>query len=211
MTRVHRGPVPHPSLATRETAGVRGGMAKKTLQSEDWIEAGFAALAKEGLGAVRVEPLARSLGVSKGSFYWHFKDLAELQRQMITAWQERATLGIINKVETKGGSANERLENLLGLIGSDFDRPYCGPGTDLAIRAWARLDTRVARAQRTADTARFNYFADLFRELGETSASAETWAKLFHFASRGAIGASADDRKGLSTDLLKRFSLARGK
>ena len=81
----------------------------------------------------------------------------------------------------------------------------------MALRAWARLDTRVSRAQNTVDTARFNYFADLFRELGETGASAEGWARLCHFACRGAIGATADDRKALAAHLLAQFQLSRGK
>jgi AcrR family transcriptional regulator len=56
------------------------------LQPDDWIRAGFARLAGEGIEAVRIELLARDLGVSKGSFYWHFQDREELLAKMFARW-----------------------------------------------------------------------------------------------------------------------------
>ena len=57
-------------------------MPKLRLGPEDWVMAGFRALAADGPQAVRAETLARGLGATKGSFYWHFKDLAALHQAM---------------------------------------------------------------------------------------------------------------------------------
>ena len=64
-----------------------------------WITAALEVLASEGIGRVRVEPLAKKLGVTKGSFYWHFDDRPALHAAMLAQWQETQTLGIIAMVE----------------------------------------------------------------------------------------------------------------
>ena len=61
------------------------------LGADDWVEAAFDAMAEGGIDAVRIEPLAKQLGVTRGSFYWHFADRDRLYLAMLRKWRERAT------------------------------------------------------------------------------------------------------------------------
>lgn len=63
-----------------------------------WIQAGFRALTQQGLSGVKAEILARELHVSKGSFYWHFKNIDALKVTMLEHWKEAATQGIVQQV-----------------------------------------------------------------------------------------------------------------
>ena len=88
-----------------------------------WIEAGLRALAAGGPDAVRIEPLAKTLGVTRGGFYWHFADRRALLDEMLDTW-ERATIDeVIERVEGEGGDPEARLLRLSGL-----DVPGCGRG-----------------------------------------------------------------------------------
>ena len=68
-----------------------------------WIEEALRLLADGGPDAVRIEPLAKSLGVTRGGFYWHFEDRAALLREMLDTWERAATDEVIERVEHKGG------------------------------------------------------------------------------------------------------------
>src|SRR5882672_4359513 len=74
-----------------------------------WIEAGLRALAAGGPDAVRIEPLAKALGVTRGGFYWHFADRDALLREMLDTWERAATDEVIERVERKGGDARARV------------------------------------------------------------------------------------------------------
>ena len=58
------------------------------LTRPDWLLAGFQALAEAGPVALKAEPMARRLGTTKGSFYWHFADVPDFHRQMLSLWAE---------------------------------------------------------------------------------------------------------------------------
>src|SRR5215475_9389836 len=73
------------------------------LQPTDWIRIGFSQLAREGIESVRIEVLARELGVSKGSFYWHFRDRDELLMQMLEQW-ERVEAEMLSTEESSDAS-----------------------------------------------------------------------------------------------------------
>jgi AcrR family transcriptional regulator len=68
------------------------------LSKDDWVEAALAALAADGLAGVAVEPLARTLQATKGSFYWHFADRAALIRAVLERWEERETTEVIQRI-----------------------------------------------------------------------------------------------------------------
>ena len=79
------------------------------LDREDWVNAAFERLGAGGVEAVRVEPLAKDLGVTKGSFYWHFRDREALLDAVLEAWEARETDHYIKTAETDGGQPGERL------------------------------------------------------------------------------------------------------
>src|SRR2546429_7206445 len=86
-----------------------------------WIEEGLRALAAGGPDAVRIEPLARALGVTKGGFYWHFDDRRALLDEMLDAWERVFIDEVIEQVEAKGGTAPARLKRLFALATSSED------------------------------------------------------------------------------------------
>lgn len=136
------------------------------LTAEDWIAAAFRALARDGLGAVRAEALARDLGVTKGSFYWHFKDVPTLLQVMLTHWEDQATDRIIAMAEAGAADPGGRLQLLADLATSGLDDPYGGFHTEAAIRDWARRDPLAAAVQARVDRRRLAYLAACFDAAG---------------------------------------------
>jgi AcrR family transcriptional regulator len=149
------------------------------LDRQAWIGAGLAMLAEGGVDAVRVERLARVLKVTKGSFYWHFKDRPALLAALLEAWQAEATTAIIARVEAGGGDAAARLRHLLAIVVRSDGR------LDMAVRDWAGYDMAVRAAQDAVDRQRLGYVEGLFRDLGFPPAAALARAR---FAYQALIG-----------------------
>ena len=82
---------------------------------EMWVRQGLRVLADGGPDAVRVEPLARALGVTRGSFYWHFADRRALLDAMLDAWERSTTEDVIGLLESEGGDAAVKLRRLLAM------------------------------------------------------------------------------------------------
>jgi len=122
-----------------------------------WIDQGLQALADGGPDAVRIEPLAKSLGVTRGGFYWHFADRDALLAAMLDTWERAATDEVIDRVERQGGDARTRLRRAGALTFSDDLLP-----SELAIRAWSRHDPAVAERLRRVDNRRMDYLRTLF-------------------------------------------------
>ncbi len=126
-----------------------------------WIDAGLRALASGGPDAVRVEPLAKELGVTKGGFYWHFTDRRCLLEEMLDRWERVMVDAVIEEVESRGGDAASRLRRLFGLGASVDDLLEI----ELAIRDWSRRDPAVAERVRRVENRRMDYLRSLFGEL----------------------------------------------
>lgn len=169
------------------------------LTPEDWIKAAFRRLGQGGIAAVRAEVLARDLGVSKGSFYWHFKDLPDLKARMLAHWQDQATARIVALAEAAGADPAARLDRLIDLATSELDAPYGGFPTEAAIRDWARSDPAAAAAQAATDAARFAYLQSLMAEAG--AEPPERAARLLLMAYVGAVHQNMEDRARLAADL----------
>jgi AcrR family transcriptional regulator len=126
-----------------------------------WIEEGLRALAAGGPDAVRVEALARALGVTKGGFYNHFDDRPALLDEMLDTWERLVIDQVIEQVEAEGGDARARLRRLFAL-GTSPARDLMK--IELAIRDWARRDTAVAKRLLRIDHRRLDYLRSLFRD-----------------------------------------------
>lgn len=130
-----------------------------------WIEEGLRAFAGGGPDAVRIEPLARALGVSKGGFYWHFDDRRALLEEMLDAWERVMVDEVIARVEDAGGDGRAKLRRLTGIaLSSDEVLDMDPVKIDLALRDWARRDPAVARRLRRVDNRRMAYMRSLFGE-----------------------------------------------
>jgi AcrR family transcriptional regulator len=157
----------------------------------DWVKAGLSVLSRAGIDAVRVEPLAVKLGVTKGSFYWHFKDRDALHLAMLEAWRTDTTRDVIVRVEAESSRPADRVKRLIALAtqNSGFAR------LEIAIRAWARTDERAAKAVAEIDRQRVDYIAMLLRGLGIEARTARLRAQLVYFAAIGSFF-SQDSQRG---------------
>lgn len=147
------------------TKATPGAAASARLTPEDWIKAARDLLVSRSVDAVRVEVLSKELAVTRGSFYWHFKDREDLLRRMLESWRDEATEQIIYRFERRNLPPRELIKDLLSL-------PFRGASaqeaasTELAIRAWARRDERARQILDEVDAKRLSYVAQCFSALG---------------------------------------------
>ncbi|MES2512464.1 MAG: TetR/AcrR family transcriptional regulator [Pseudomonadota bacterium] len=140
---------------------------KPDLQPSDWVRAGMKILAQSGVDMVLIPPLAKALGVTKGSFYWHFASRDELLMKLIEEWRQHATLRVIDIVERAGVSAQEKIR-LIAFIGTNSPIDEFGGAVELAVRNWARVNPTVRKVVADVDRQRLNYLTQLYQELGST-------------------------------------------
>jgi AcrR family transcriptional regulator len=139
-------------------------MALTRTPRSSWVDEGLRALAAGGPDAVRVEALARALGVTKGGFYWHFDDRNALLDEMLDTWERTFVDDVIDRVDTEGGHARAKLRRLFALAG---EAPI---KIELAVRDWARREPAVAARLKRVDNRRMDYMRSLF---GAFSADAD--------------------------------------
>ncbi len=147
------------------------------LDSEAWVKAALDILAERGIDGVRVEILAKQLGVTKGSFYWHFKDRDALFEALLDTWRRQATLRIIARLDQTTQTAAGRLRQLLNL---PFQGPRSEWGADveLSLRLWSRHDKRARAALAEVDQLRLRYIAGLLEDCGFSADAAKARAAL---------------------------------
>ncbi len=151
------------------------------LSRSDWIDHGLKTLAAEGPNGLKAGPLSAALKVSRGSFYWHFADLAAFHAALLAAWQERITEQTIQLLESEKAGP-DRLRFLLRRAFHDRG------GLDRAVRAWASHDSAVASAVAAVDTRRIDYIADLIAASGVEAARASERATFLYWAYLGRDG-----------------------
>lgn len=161
------------------TAGVR-------LDASAWSEAALDALARRGIDGVRVEVLATALGVTKGSFYWHFKDRDALLERMLDDWRKRATLRLIERLERGNSVPAERLRRLLRLPITG-QRSAQAADVELAVRLWGRSDPRARAALDEIDRLRLRYIAGLMEQYGASPDEANARAVMAYAYIRVAV------------------------
>lgn len=138
---------------------------KSQLSPQDWIDAATQLLVSQSIDSVRVDVLAKQMKVTRGSFYWHFKDRNDLLERMLRRWREAATDQIIERLNKSGVAPLQRLLELLAL-------PHRGPRAmdsadiELAIRTWARTDSLARQAVEVVDAQRLSYIAHCLMEAG---------------------------------------------
>jgi len=140
---------------------------------EDWIDAAWAALGESGIEGVRVERLARRLDVTKGSFYWHFKDRDELVGALLDRW-----FGL--REETRADFPHREpdpAERLWRVIERGITRGTRGQAA--ALRLWGQRHPAVARRIAEEDAQRRHFFVEQFRALGFMDGEAEVRADVY--------------------------------
>lgn len=149
------------------------------LSPEAWVKAAQALIIREGVSAVAVEPLAQALGVTKGSFYWHFDSRDALIKAALAAWEQDQSADVVTRY---GGIADprRRLRVLLFAAFEDVEN-----GLFFAALALSGEDPRVAPFLRRATERRLAFGAEAFMALGLPEAEARQRALLAYAAYAG--------------------------
>lgn len=141
------------------------GKTSRHLGREDWIKAGFRALVAGGDTALKVEPLARALGTTKGSFYWHFSDLAAFETALLYYWEEKALHGPIAEVAALSDPL-KRLLALADIAGRGAGDQHGGAAAEPALRAYARTRSKAQAIIDRVDKARLEWLEENLRDAG---------------------------------------------
>lgn len=159
--------------AHRKTAS-----ARLQLDRAHWIEAAIEVLATEGISGLRVEVLAKRCGVTKGSFYWHFKDRQALCDAILAFWKAGRIRDIEKTTAVAPGSELQQLHYAIELYGASRNRK--GMSIELAVRDWARHDTQAAAVVEAVDLYRLECTQKLFVAAGMGDAEAKSRSLLLY-------------------------------
>ena len=156
-------------------AGIR--MADQ-LSAKDWLDQGLRALARSGFTALKAEPLAKAMGVSRGSFYWHFADIGAYHAAILKHWREVAAEQIIANLEAASGDDNPVQLLLRRAFGTK-------PALENAFRIWATVDPAARSAVQAIDRRRLGYVEKLLGASGLPADVARPRAQILYWAFLG--------------------------
>jgi AcrR family transcriptional regulator len=148
------------------------------LSAKDWVDQGLKALASRGFTALKAEPLAKALRVSRGSFYWHFADIAAFHAAILARWHEVAAEQIIANVE----AASKDEDPLALLLRRVFGERLM---LERAVRTWASVDPAARAAVQAIDRRRLNYVEGLLAQSGLSAELARARAQILYWAFLG--------------------------
>ncbi len=168
---------------------------RNQLQRFDWLLAALEIFVAEGIDAVRITRLANELGVTRGSFYWHFTNREDLIDALVTYWRDKNTHAIVNAME----QATSLSDGIFRLFDTGLDTDSFDPRLDLAIREWARRSATIRAAVDEADTTRVQAITDFFTRFDYPMPQAFIRARVIYFAQIGFY--ALDVKEPLSTRL----------
>jgi AcrR family transcriptional regulator len=148
------------------------------LSTNDWLDQGLKTLAKSGFTALKAEPLAKAMGVSRGSFYWHFADIGAFHAAILKHWRDVAAEQIIANLE----AASDHDEPLPLLLRQAFGARLA---LENAVRTWATLDPLARAAVQAIDRRRLDYVESLLRASGLSPDVARARAQILYWAFLG--------------------------
>ncbi|HUN96854.1 MAG TPA: TetR family transcriptional regulator [Bradyrhizobium sp.] len=148
------------------------------LSAQDWLDQGFRTLATRGFSALKAEPLAKAMGVSRGSFYWHFADIDAFHAAILKAWREIAAEAIISDIEA-ASTGDDPLAILLRRVFSEK------LALERAVRNWAAFNAAARGAVQAIDRRRLNYVEGLMEARGVAPETAQVRAQILYWAFLG--------------------------
>jgi len=148
------------------------------LSAKDWLDQGLKALASRGFTALKAEPLAKAMGVSRGSFYWHFADIAAFHAAILARWHEVAAEQIIANVEAASKNENPLALLLRRVFGERLM-------LERAVRTWASVDPAARAAVQAIDRRRLSYVEGLLAQSGLSAEIARARAQILYWAFLG--------------------------
>lgn len=165
---------------------------RTSLSARDWTEVALDAMATGGLEAVAVEPLARRLGVTKGSFYWHFPTREALIQAALAAWERGEIEDVIARAEQHGSDPRERIHALFREVANT------DPRSERLLLVLSGTDHPAAReCVRRISERRRSYVCDCYRALGLPEDEARNWATFAHCTFMGTVRMRRDNPDAL--------------
>ena len=143
------------------------------MSRESWLEAALEIVCDSGIEAVKIAPLAAKLGVTTGSFYWHFKNRKELLNAVLEFWERETTDRAIEAARDFSGDPRDRILSLMEAVMTDGMARY-----DLAISHWAQVDSYAHEIFRHALEKRFHFATWMFAQAGFGDEQAEARGRL---------------------------------
>lgn len=154
---------------------------------EGWLDAGYRALIESGVDAVKIQPLAKQLKLSRTSFYWFFQDREELLAALLQGWEERSSRPLVTACDQYAETQAEAMLNVLScFLSADFDSKL-----EFAVRSWALQDPGVAQRIEAADTARLAALTALLSRWGHPAHMADVRARTIYLVQIGYISMQA--------------------
>jgi AcrR family transcriptional regulator len=181
---------------------VRTPPPENTPSTEDWVRLAREVLIKEGIVGVKIDRLAKLAGVTRGGFYWRFKNRGKLFDALIEDWRERNTEPML-KVLRADGSPKQRLRQLAELYidGRDFSEAY-----DSAVRSWAAMSAPIAILVRSVDDIRLEALEGLFRDAGFDAGTAKIHARITYFHQIGYYAIAMKETREERRTLIDRYT-----
>jgi len=179
---------------THKKRKTRAGRVKR----EDWLIQGLEALRLYGLRGLGAEQMAKFMGVTKGSFYHHFKDRQVLLTSLLDFWENEVTGKVINHIARVQGGPKKRLIAMLEYVLQDKFDKY-----DPAIRAWASHHEMAAEVVRRVDEERLSFMIGLFKEAGFSERQAKMRARVMYYYMIGEFSILLEDSDTKRLDLLR--------
>lgn len=166
--------------ATMAETGWRG-------SREGWLDTGYQALIESGIDAVKIQPLAKSLNLSRTSFYWFFEDREALLTALIDGWEERTTEPLVRAAQEYAESQAEAMLNVLAcFLCGTFDSRL-----EFAVRSWALQDEKVAGRVAAADEGRLSALREMLTRWGHEEQAADVRARTIYLTQIGYISMRA--------------------
>ncbi|MDE4190796.1 TetR/AcrR family transcriptional regulator [Phaeobacter gallaeciensis] len=159
-------------------------LSQQTSSADAWLMAAYEELTAHGVGAVKIMPLAKKLGVSRTSFYWYFKDREALLEAMIRHWEDKNTGNLVARTEAY---AENLFEAVFNLFDCWLDPDLFDSRLDLAIRNWARSDPSLQARLDLADARRKTAMTDMLIRYGYAPEDAEVRALTMIYTQIGYI------------------------
>ena len=150
------------------------------LSAQDWLDQGLRTLARDGFTALKAEPLAKAMGVSRGSFYWHFADVGAFRAAILDHWRDIAVEQIITDLEALSPDPTARPALLLRRVFGD--KP---PVLENAMRSWAAHDAAARATVQAVDQRRLSYVENMLRAAGLPADIARARAQILYWAFLG--------------------------
>ncbi|MGE4327855.1 MAG: TetR/AcrR family transcriptional regulator [Pseudodonghicola sp.] len=139
-----------------------GRIKEDRLSKQDWLDAGLKLLGKTGPGGLRIDHVCKAMKVTKGSFYWHFRDRRDFLGSLFDHWRRRETTGLIRHVETTYVRAEQRIWHVVEFVTlGTYD-----VGTEVAMRQWGQSDPDVRAGLKQVDAERLGFFTRQFESCG---------------------------------------------